>query len=141
MVRFRSIWLPLLMAAALLAGCGSSSSSSSSSGTTAGTTAATSGSTSSSSTSGTGATTLPDAGAAVASCKQQVQRLPQLPTPTKERLEKICEKAGSGDKKAVREAAEEGCRAIVNASPLPSGSAKERALRACAHAGGTESGK
>lgn len=135
MVRLRSIWLPLLLAAALLAGCGSSSSSSSS-----GTTAATSGSTSSS-TSGTGATTLPDAGAAVASCKQQVQRLPQLPAATVQRLEKICEKAGSGDKKAVREAAEEGCRAIVNASPLPSGSAKERALRACAHAGGTESGK
>lgn len=130
MVRPIATWLlaPLL-AVALLAGCGSSSSSSSSSTSTS---AATTGSTAST------AAKLPQVASAVASCKQGVQRLPQLRASTRERLEQICEKAGSGDKQAVQKAAEEGCREIVNASPLPAGSAKDRALAACKHAGGSK---
>jgi hypothetical protein len=35
-----------------------------------------------------------------------------------------------------RKAAEEACRELVNASPLPPGDAKDRALSACKNVGG-----
>jgi hypothetical protein len=145
--RLNAALLFLLAAAALLAGCGSSSSSSGSSGSSAATSSTPStGSTSSSQTGSTASTPTstssnPAGGAsAVASCKRGIQSLPHLQQSTKERLETICEKAASGDVEAKRKAAEEACRELVNASPLPAGEAKERALSACKHAGGT-SGK
>jgi hypothetical protein len=71
----------------------------------------------------------------VASCKHGVEQLPTLRASTRAKLVKICDKAGSGDPNATRKAAEEACREIVNASPLPAGSAKDRALAGCKHAG------
>jgi hypothetical protein len=120
--------LALLAAGALLAGCGSSSGSSSSSG-------ATSGSTSSSSASTTPAAKSPTIAAAVQRCKQGVKALPTLPQATKSRLESICDKAASGDPKAVRTASREACEEIVKASPLPAGAARDHALSGCKSAG------
>ena len=118
-----------LLGVALLAGCGSSSSSSSTSGAT--------GSTSSSSTAtGTSSTSTASSSSAiasaVASCKRGVRSAGSLSSATKSKLEGICDKAGSGDEKAARNAAKEVCTEIVKASPLPNGTLKERALAACA---------
>jgi hypothetical protein len=118
--------LVLLAATALAAGCGSSSSSSS---------ATTSGSTGSSSTATTGAAKAPGVSAAVAQCKRGVNVLPTLSTTTKHRLESICDKAASGNAKAVHDASREACEEIVKASPLPPGSARNRALAGCKSAG------
>jgi hypothetical protein len=117
-----TVLLPMLASLALLAGCGSSSSSSSS---TAATTA-----TSTAPTTGVAPTGGAKAGA-VAKCRNEVHALPTLPAATKVRLEAICEKAASGDVKAARSAAREGCEAIVRASPVPEGPAKQRALSGC----------
>ncbi|HTZ87346.1 MAG TPA: hypothetical protein VMB05_11825 [Solirubrobacteraceae bacterium] len=131
MIRLLSTWLLVpLVAAALLAGCGSSSSSSSTSGSSTATTAGSSTST---------AAQAPVPGSEAGACKQRVQRLPGLPAATRERLERICDRASSSDPNAVRKAAEEGCRELINASPLPNGAAKERALAACKNAGGSKS--
>jgi len=155
----------LLAAAALTAGCGSSSSSSGASATTGPTvstsstpatsqtgtsaattptgttTAPTSSSTTPTSTTGTSTSPIPHPPAnAVAACKHGVQSLPHLKQSTKARLETICEKADA-DPNARRKAAEEACRELVNASPLPAGKAKERALAACKHAGGANASK
>ena len=149
MVRRLRISLPaLLVAAALLAGCGSSSSSSGSSAATSSTPATTSstatattptGSTATTPTSSTGTSTSAKGGAeAVAACKRGIQSLPHLQQKVTERLEAICEKAAGGDANAQRKAAEEACRELVNASPLPSGEAKNRALAACKNAGGAK---
>lgn len=118
--------LTALAAAALLAGCGSSSSSSGSNST-----ATTSGSTSPSSTAKTGSAKLPAGASAVANCKRGVRVVPTLSQSTKSRLEAICEKAASGDAQASRTAAREACEEIVKASPLPAGSARDRALSGC----------
>ncbi len=144
MIRVRLVSLPLLLAvAALAAGCGSSSSSSSSSASSsaasstpaATTQTATTASTTPTSSTGTGASTAPPASASsVAACKSGVQSLPHLKQSVTERLEKLCEK-GSLNPTAEREAIDEACREIVNASPLPAGAAKERALAACSKAG------
>jgi len=127
--RRAQVSLPVLLAAAaLLAGCGSSSSSSGSSAPT-------------SSTPTTGTSTspkLPGGADAVASCKRGIQSLPHLQQKVAEKLEAICEKAASGDVNAKRKAAEEACRELVNASPLPTGDAKNRALAACKNAGGAK---
>ncbi len=133
MVRLLSTWLIApLAAAALLAGCGSSSGSSGSSSSSK------SVSTGTGSTSAGGVAKLPAVSSAVASCKQGVQRWSTLPAGTREKLERICERAGSNNKEEVRKATVEGCRALVEATPAPNGPAKRRALAACAHAGGSK---
>lgn len=146
--RLHASLLPALAAAVLLAGCGSSSSSSSSSGSSA----ATPSTPSTSSTGQTGSTattttsptptstssTSPGGAAAVASCRHGVQSLPHLKQSIKEKLEEICRKAASGDVNAKRKAAQEACRELVNASPLPAGEARDRALAACKNAGGAK---
>ncbi len=138
--------LPALAAAVLLAGCGSSSSSSSSSGSSAATSSTPSTSSTASTQTGSTATTptgttgstskTPAPTSAIASCKRGVQSLPHLRQSTKERLEKICEKAAGSDAVAQRKAAVEACRELVNASPLPAGKPRDRALAACKNAGG-----
>jgi hypothetical protein len=124
--------LALLAVTALIAGCGSSSSSSGSSSSSS---ATTSGSTGSSSTATTGRAKAPGGSAAVAQCKHGVNVLPTLPVSTKHRLESICDKAASGDAKAVHEASREACEEIVKASPLPDGSVRDHALAGCKSAG------
>jgi predicted lipid-binding transport protein (Tim44 family) len=162
--RYPQVSLPaLLVTAALLAGCGSSSSSSSSSSSTSSpATSSTPATTQTSSTAtattpsstataptqtsstatapttstGTSGSFKPPAGATTAaSCKHGVEGLRTLKASTKAKLETICEKAGSGDPNAIRNAAEEACHELVNASPLPAGSEKDRALAACKNAG------
>jgi hypothetical protein len=146
--RLHASLLPALAAALLLAGCGSSSSSSSSSGSSAATpsTPSTSstgqtGSTATTTTSPTPTSTSsksPGAAAAVASCRHGVQALPHLKQSIREKLEEICQKAASGDENTKRKAAQEACRELVNASPLPAGEARDRALAACKNAGGAK---
>jgi hypothetical protein len=143
--RLHASLLPVLAAAVLLAGCGSSSSSSSSSGSSAATSStpstAQTGSTATTPTSSTPTSTspkLPGGAAAVASCRHGVQSLPHLKQSTREKLEEICQKADSGDVNAKRKAAQEACRELVNASPLPAGEARDRALAACKNAGGAK---
>lgn len=166
MARARRIsLLPLLVAVALYAGCGSSSGSPSSTAATGSsaatsstaatnsspatnstpstvatsstpsTTQAHSNSTPTSST-GTRASSIPPTRAgAIASCKHGVQSLPHLPPSARERLEAICERGVNGDVNAKRNAAEEACRELVKASLLPAGAARNRALAACNKAG------
>jgi hypothetical protein len=120
--------LVLLAATALVAGCGSSSGSSSSS-------ASTSGSTASTATATTGSAKAAGVAGAIAQCKHGVNVLPTLSATTKHRLESICDKAASGDAKAVQEASREACEEIIKASPLPAGSARDHALEGCKSAG------
>jgi hypothetical protein len=119
MFRQPSKWLVVvLVGGVFVAGCGSSSSSSSS--TTSGST-------------GTSSITVPTGAGvaqAIASCKSVVQKAPTLSSTTKAKIEGICEKAGT-DPAAARTAAKEVCVEVVNASPIPSGSIKEKALAAC----------
>jgi hypothetical protein len=122
-------WLLIPLAAGiLLAGCGSSSSSTS--GSTPSTTATTS-STSPSTTSTTGTTASPATATAVESCKRGTKAIPTLSSSTRSKIERICEKAGTGDVAATRVAAREVCEEIVKASPLPEGSAKQHAVAGC----------
>ena len=130
-----STWLLVALAGgAFVAGCGSSSSSTSSGQST--TTAATT----SGATTGSNAASLPavtpltpaQAKKAVASCKHSVQGESAIPKSAKGALEKTCEKAASsGTAAALREVAEEACVDLVDASHLPAGVIRERALATC----------
>ena len=71
---------------------------------------------------------------AIEQCKQAVNAAPQLQDDTKADLEDICEKAGSGDEDAVREASKEVCIKIIEDS-VPEGPAREQALASCEQAG------
>jgi hypothetical protein len=117
MFRQPSKWLVVVLASGVfIAGCGSSSSSSSS--TTSGS---------------TGSITLPTGSGvaqAVAACKSVVQKASTLSSTTKAKIEGICEKAGT-DPAAARTAAKEVCVEVINASPIPAGSLKEKAIAAC----------
>jgi hypothetical protein len=115
--------LGLLVAGALVAGCGDDKKSD------AGATSAAAATTDS----GGGAAVdaaNPQVQAAVDACKQQVQANAQLSDSVKADLGKICEKAASGDEKAVREASRDVCRKIVEET-APAGAARDQALTAC----------
>ncbi len=132
----------VLLLGALLAGCGSSSSTTSSS-TAASTpvTTSTSSPVAAGTSSTTQATTSPAttssaasaAGVAqyVAVCKSIIQREPALAASVKAKVEGICNKAADGDIEGARAAAKEVCVEVINASPIPPGTAKEHALAAC----------
>ena len=66
--------------------------------------------------------------AAVTACRATINAAPASVRP---KIEKICNKAASGDLEGARKAAKEVCVETINASPLPSGAAKEQALAAC----------
>jgi hypothetical protein len=66
---------------------------------------------------------------AVATCKSSVDAS-ALADDVKSDLKGVCDKAASGDEKAVREAALEVCQKIVE-SNVPEGSARDQALAAC----------
>ncbi len=82
---------------------------------------------------GGGSSDNPNIEAAVASCKQAVQSAPQLKKDTVADLEKICEKAGSGDIEDAQKAAKEVCVKIVEDS-VPEGQARDQAKTACEQA-------
>jgi hypothetical protein len=133
-----STWLLVALAGGAFAtGCGSSSNSTSSSQSTPGA-AATSSAPAGSATPGAAGSTAPatpltpaQAKQAVSTCKHGVQSQSAIPSGAKSKLEKTCEKAASGNPNALRKVAEEACIELINASHLPSGAVKQRALALC----------
>jgi hypothetical protein len=131
MLRRRSAWLAaMLVGAALIAGCGGSSSKSSTTTPSTGSTASSSTASTPSSTSTPGLT-----GAAreeaIKSCKSSIRSAKTLPSSAKTKLEGVCEKAANGDLNAVRTAAREICEEVVKNAGVPAGAQREAALRAC----------
>jgi hypothetical protein len=111
-----STWLLVaLTGGALLAGCGSGNS------TTSSQTAAPA----------PGAITPAIARRAVARCIHTVRAQTSIPASAKAQLEKTCEKAASGNATALQNTARELCVQFVNASHVPAGIARERALAVC----------
>jgi hypothetical protein len=112
----RSTWLLVaLTGGALIAGCGSGNSTTSSQTATP----------------APGAITPAIARRAVARCIHTVQTQTTISASAKATLEKTCEKAASGDTTALQNTARELCVQFVNASHLPAGIARERALAVC----------
>jgi len=67
---------------------------------------------------------------AVAACKQNIEKAPQLSTKAKTDLNEVCEEAATGDEDAVRKASKKVCITIVKES-VPAGSSQETAIKAC----------
>jgi hypothetical protein len=141
MIRQSSRWLMVVIVGSLfVAGCGSGNSSTSSSGATASSTPASSTGTGTG-TAGTASTsvgTTPSSvassaavAAAVSTCKSLIKAVPTLSTSAKAKVEAICNKAANGDLAGARQATKEVCVEVINASPIPSGPAKEHALAGC----------
>jgi hypothetical protein len=151
MIRGHSTWLVVVLAGVLIAGCGSSSTPTTKSTSPATTATATPTTTSptttttttpASTTKSTAPTSTPNiptsipttaAGVAedVAVCKSIIQSEPTLAASVKAKVEGICNKAAHGNLAGARAAAKEVCVEVINASPIPSGPAKEKALAAC----------
>jgi hypothetical protein len=66
---------------------------------------------------------------AVALCKSSVEQA-QVDAASKADLKSLCDKAASGDLAAVRKAAREICRKVVERN-VPAGSQRDQALQAC----------
>jgi hypothetical protein len=117
-----STWLVVALAGgAIFAGCGSSSKS------TAGSQATSTGSTAI----GPAALTPAQAQQAVVSCKRSIRAQSTISPSAKAQLEKTCEKAATGSSASLQKVAEEVCVGLVNASHIPGGAARERALAIC----------
>jgi hypothetical protein len=67
----------------------------------------------------------------VASCKQSIHAQPTISASAKTKLEGLCAKVSSGDRAALHKVAQEVCVELVNASQVPAGVSKERALAVC----------
>ena len=122
------------MGAALLAGCGSSSSSSTAArqgSSTVATAATTSSSTTATAPSASSTQGSPSEQAKIAACKATLSTQRGLPTAIRTKLEGDCVKVAGGDKAALKRAVREVCEAIIRTSALPAGPARERALAAC----------
>ena len=110
-------WLVIgLAGGALVAGCGSSSPSSQ---------------TGSATTTSPAPKPLPTGRTAVERCQHGIRAQPSISARAKTKLEKTCEKTASGSQAALHEVVKAVCVELVNASHLPSGVAKERALAVC----------
>ena len=68
---------------------------------------------------------------AQASCRQRVQSASSLSASAKAKLEKLCSQAQSTDPAAIRKATQEACLTILEASHVPAGAARERAVALC----------
>jgi hypothetical protein len=86
--------------------------------------------------SGGGSASNPQVQQAVDACKQQIDAQPGIDASVKKDLQKICEKAASGDEQAVRDATKQVCTKLVEAN-VPDGPARDQALSACDQAGQT----
>ena len=136
----------LIVAGALVAGCGDDDKDSSTSASTpttqtdAGgtTTEEPGGSTTTEEPGGSGGASPsdPQIKQAVEACKQQIDAQPGIDDSVKSDLNKICEKAASGDEQAVRDATKQVCTKLIEAN-VPDGPARDQALAACDQAGGT----
>jgi len=115
-----SLAITASICAAALAGCGSAAKSTSTTTPGAHTSSApaqTSGS--------------PAVKATVAECKHIIQSQSKLPASAKRKLEGACSQAAKGNSQAVKSVAREVCEEVIGKSGVPSGVAKEEALRAC----------
>jgi hypothetical protein len=73
---------------------------------------------------------------AVQQCKDNIDKASQLSADTKDSLQEICDKAGSGNEEDIREASAEVCKKVVGDS-VPKGTpGRDQALAACDKAGG-----
>ena len=116
-------WLGLALIAAMLpAGCGHAGSSPVKSTSAAASTAATG-----ASTAGPNASREQTATA----CVRAIERTPRASPSAKAHLVQACEKAASLELGTRRKAADEACVELVNASHLPPGRIRERALAIC----------
>jgi len=123
--------LAAISSAAVLAGCGSSSSSSSpASASTAASTASTPAIPAGTPTIPSGTPSSAQIALAVEECKKIIASESKLSQGAKEKLEGACAKAAKGDTAAVKQAAREVCEEVINASPLPA-AAKEQAQANC----------
>jgi hypothetical protein len=125
MIRRTPLLVSALVVAAILGGCGSSSTTTSTAST------ATAPASTGAGTSSTPALTGASAAQAIELCKKEIQAQSTLPATAKAKLEGVCDKAAKGDQAAVKKAAQEVCEEVINSSQLPAGSAKEQALAAC----------
>jgi hypothetical protein len=64
------------------------------------------------------------------SCKRSVNAAQSLSSAAKKDLNDLCEKAGSGDEKAARQASQDVCVRIVK-DTVPAGSGRDQAVTAC----------
>lgn len=72
---------------------------------------------------------------AVQLCKDNVEKASQLSEDTKDSLQEICQKAGSGDEADIRAATAEVCKKVITDS-VPEGTpGRSQALAACDKAG------
>jgi hypothetical protein len=72
---------------------------------------------------------------AIEQCKDNIEKAQQLSADTKDSLQEICEKAGSGNAEDIKDAAAEVCKKIAGDS-IPEGTpGREQALAACDKAG------
>ncbi len=127
-----STWLVVALAGgALVAGCGSSTSGSSTSGSSTSGSSTSGSSTSTSSQTAPTATQGPTGQQAVELCKRSVQAQTLISASAKVKLEKACAKVATGGQAARQEIAKEACIELVNATHLPAGPARERALSVC----------
>ncbi len=134
-------WLIIVfIGGVLVAGCGNGNSTTSSQSSSTSAPSSTAGTTTSSTpvstaTTSTSPTTTPSGSAgvadAVAACKSVIKQEPTLSASVKAKVEGICNKAAGGDVAGARTAAKEVCIEIVNASPIPAGPIKEKALATC----------
>jgi hypothetical protein len=129
----------LLVTGALVAGCGDDDNGGGGDSSAASTPAETSGSSQETATEesgGSGGASNPQVQQAVKACKQQIDAQPGIAADVKADLQKICEKAASGDEQAVRDATKQVCTKLVEAN-VPDGPARDQALAACDQAGQT----
>jgi hypothetical protein len=131
-MRLALLAIGLLVAAALVAGCGGDDKKADS-GSSAPASAPATTEASSDGDGGSAAPATPQVQAAVESCKQQIAAQPQISDDVKADLQKICEKAASGDAEAVRQATREVCTKLVE-QYTPEGPTREQALTACGQA-------
>ena len=130
-MRLLLVVVGLLVAGALVAGCGGDDNKSDSSSASTPTT-----DTGGSGGSSGGSSSNPQVKQAVEACKQQIAAQPGIDASVKADLTKICEKAASGDEQAVRDATKQVCTKLVEAN-VPDGPARDQALAACDQAGAT----
>jgi len=68
---------------------------------------------------------------AVEACKHSIQAQPSIPASAKAKIEQACAKIASGTPAAVQEVVKTECVELVNATHVPAGPARERALSVC----------
>jgi len=139
--RLGPLAVALMLTALFAVGCGDDNKSDTTGGGTATAQSDTSGtatdstSTDSTSTDSGDVSNNPQVQAAVEQCKQSIASNPAVKENIKGDLQKICDKAASGNPDDVKAAIKEVCTKIVESS-VPSGSAQDQAKAACDQAGG-----